>query len=93
MDEIPQSKITSPPYIVEITSLGRTIITEVMNCFILDGWKIINVVTDGFLARSPEDKVITENDINNIVKKYIDDVRFPTFKKMESCTRKIRGKI
>ncbi|WP_336015545.1 hypothetical protein [Fusobacterium polymorphum] len=92
MDEIPHSKITSPPFIVEITSLGRTIITEVMNCFILDGWKIINVVTDGFLARSPEDKVITENDINNIVKKYIDDVRFPTLKRWKAALERLGEK-
>lgn len=80
MEVIPQSRITSPPYIVEITSFGRTVITEIMNCFILEKYKIINVVTDGFLVQSPNDKIINNADINNIIDKYINDKRFPNLK-------------
>ena len=80
MEVIPQSRITSAPYIVEITSFGRTVITEVMNCFILENYKIINVVTDGFLVQSPNNISITNVDINNIINKYINDKRFPNLK-------------
>lgn len=80
MEVIPQSRITSPPYIVEITSFGRTVITEVMNCFILENYKIINVVTDGFLVQTPNNINITNKDINEIVTKYKNDKRFPNLK-------------
>lgn len=80
MEVIPQSRITSAPYITEITSFGRTVITEVMNCFILENYKIINVVTDGFLVQTPNNINITNKDINEIVTKYKNDKRFPNLK-------------
>ena len=89
MEVIPQSRITSPPYIVEITSLGRTIITEVMNAFILDGYRIINVVTDGFLAQSPANKKVTNEDINSIVEKYKNDKRFPTLNRWSKALNEL----
>ena len=81
MSETPQSRITSAPYIVELTSLGRTIITEVMNIFILEGYRLINVVTDGFLVQSPKNKTITDEEINSLIDKYIQDKRFPTLQR------------
>ena len=81
MSETPQSRITSAPYIVELTSLGRTIITEVMNIFILEGYRLINVVTDGFLVQSPNNKTVTDEEINSLIDKYIQDKRFPTLQR------------
>lgn len=92
MEVIPQSRITSPPYIVEITSFGRTVITEVMNCFILENYKIINVVTDGFLVQSPNDKIINNTDINNIIDKYINDKRFPNLKIWVQALKRLNEK-
>lgn len=80
MQEISQSQISSSPLVATITSLSRTVITEVMNIFILEGFFIINVVTDGFLAQSPNNIEIDNNTINNIVEKYINDKRFPHLK-------------
>ena len=80
MEVIPQSRITSAPYITEITSFGRTVIAEIMNCFILENYKIINVVTDGFLVQTPNNISINNDDINNIINKYINDKRFPNLK-------------
>lgn len=79
-EEISQSRISSSPIVSTITSLSRTIITEVMNAFILEGYTILNVVTDGFLVQSPNDIVIDNEIINSIVYKYADDKRFPTLK-------------
>lgn len=81
MNEIPQSRVSSPVYITCLTALGRVIITEIMNIFIIEGWELINVVTDGFLARSPENKIFSNSDINNIVLKYVGDTRFKTLKR------------
>ena len=80
MQEISQSQISSSPLVATITSLSRTVITEVMNIFILEGFFIINVVTDGFLAQTPNNIEINNNTINNIVEKYINDKRFPHLK-------------
>ena len=80
MQEISQSQISSSPLVATITSLSRTVITEVMNIFILEGFSIINVVTDGFLAQTPNNIEIDNNTINNIVEKYINDKRFPHLK-------------
>ena len=85
MSETPQSKITSAPYIVELTSLGRTIITEVMNVFIIEGYRVINVVTDGFMVQSPNNKEITTEEINIIVNKYVLDDRFPSLYKWQQA--------
>lgn len=79
-EEISQSRISSPPIVTTITSLSRTIITEVMNAFILEGYTILNVVTDGFLVQSPNNIEIDNEIINSIVYKYADDKRFPTLK-------------
>lgn len=79
-EEISQSRISSPPIVTTITSLSRTIITEVMNAFILDGYTILNVVTDGFLVQTPNNIEIDNEIINSIVYKYADDKRFPTLK-------------
>lgn len=79
-EEISQSRISSSPIVATITSLSRTIITEVMNAFILEGYKLINVVTDGFLVQTPNDIVIDNEIINSIVYKYADDKRFPTLR-------------
>ena len=79
-EEISQSRISSPPIVTTITSLSRTIITEVMNAFILEGYTILNVVTDGFLVQTPNNIVIDNEIINSIVYKYADDNRFPTLK-------------
>lgn len=85
MSETPQSRITSAPYIVELTSLGRTIITEVMNVFIIEGYRLINVVTDGFLVQSPNNKTITDEEINSLIDKYIQDKRFPTLQRWKQA--------
>lgn len=85
MSETPQSKITSAPYIVELTSLGRTIITEVMNIFILEGYRLINVVTDGFLVQSPNNKIVTNEEINSLIDKYVQDKRFPTLERWKQA--------
>lgn len=79
-EEISQSRISSSPIVSTITSLSRTIITEVMNAFILEGYTILNVVTDGFLVQSPNNTEIDNKIINDIVYKYADDKRFPTLK-------------
>ena len=79
-EEISQSRISSSPIVSTITSLSRTIITEVMNAFILEGYTILNVVTDGFLVQSPNNTEIDNKIINDIVHKYTDDKRFPTLK-------------
>ena len=79
-EEISQSRISSSPIITTITSLSRTIITEVMNAFILEGYTIINVVTDGFLVQSPNNIAVNNEIINSIVYKYASDKRFPTLK-------------
>lgn len=79
-EEISQSRISSPPIVTTITSLSRTIITEVMNAFILEGYTILNVVTDGFLVQTPNNIEIDNEIINSIVYKYADDKRFPTLK-------------
>ena len=79
-EEISQSRISSSPIVSTITSLSRTIITEVMNAFILEGYTILNVVTDGFLVQSPNNTEIDNKIINDIVHKYADDKRFPTLK-------------
>lgn len=79
-EEISQSRISSSPIITTITSLSRVIITEVMNAFILEGYSLINVVTDGFLVQSPNNTEIDNKNINDIVYKYADDKRFPTLK-------------
>ena len=79
-EEISQSRISSSPIVTIITSLSRTIITEVMNAFILEGYTIINVVTDGFLVQTPNNIVINDEIINSIVYKYASDKRFPTLK-------------
>ena len=79
-EEISQSRISSSPIVTTITSLSRTIITEVMNAFILEGYTILNVVTDGFLVQSPNNTEIDNKIINDIVYKYADDKRFPTLK-------------
>lgn len=79
-EEISQSRISSSPIVTTITSLSRTIITEVMNTFILEGYRLINVVTDGFLVQSPNNIEINNKNINDIVYKYADDKRFPTLK-------------
>lgn len=79
-EEISQSRISSPPIVTTITSLSRTIITEVMNAFILEGYTILNVVTDGFLVQTPNNNEIDNEIINSIVYKYADDKRFPTLK-------------
>lgn len=79
-EEISQSRISSSPIVTTITSLSRTIITEVMNAFILEGYKLINVVTDGFLVQTPNNTEIDNKTINDIVYKYADDKRFPTLK-------------
>ena len=92
MDDIPQSKVSCPPYITELTSVGRTVITEVMNCFILEGWEIMNVVTDGFLARSPNNKIVTPEDINNIIEKYKNDDRFPTLNRWTEAVKSLEEK-
>lgn len=92
MNTIPKSKVSSPAYITELTSLGRVVITEVMNIFILEGWAIMNVVTDGFLARSPEDKVFTTEDLNTTVRKYINDSRFPTLKRWVEAVTSLNEK-
>lgn len=80
MQEISQSQISSSPLVATITSLSRTVITEVMNIFILENFSIINVVTDGFLVQTPNNIEIDNNTINNIVEKYINDKRFPHLK-------------
>ena len=80
MQEISQSQISSSPLVATITSLSRTVITEVMNIFILEDFSIINVVTDGFLVQTPNNIEIDNNTINNIVEKYINDKRFPHLK-------------
>lgn len=80
MQEISQSQISSSPLVATITSLSRTVITEVMNIFILENFSIINVVTDGFLVQTPNNVEIDNNTINNIVEKYINDKRFPHLK-------------
>ena len=92
MNDIPQSKVSCPPYITELTSVGRTVITEVMNCFILEGWEIMNVVTDGFLARSPNNKIVTPEDINNIIEKYKNDHRFPTLNRWTVAVKSLEEK-
>lgn len=79
-EEISQSRISSSPIITTITSLSRVIITEVMNAFILEGYRLINVVTDGFLVQTPNNTEIDNKTINDIVYKYADDKRFPTLK-------------
>ena len=79
-EEISQSRISSSPIITTITSLSRVIITEVMNAFILEDYRLINVVTDGFLVQSPNNIEINNKNINDIVYKYADDKRFPTLK-------------
>lgn len=79
-EEISQSRISSPPIVTTITSLSRTIITEIMNAFILEGYTILNVVTDGFLVQTPNNIEIDNEIINSIVYKYADDKRFPTLK-------------
>lgn len=79
-EEISQSRISSPPIVTTITSLSRTIITEVMNAFVLEGYTILNVVTDGFLVQTPNNTEIDNKNINDIVYKYADDKRFPTLK-------------
>lgn len=85
MSETPQSRITSAPYVVELTSLGRTIITEVMNVFIIEGYRLINVVTDGFLVQSPNNKTVTDEEINSLIDKYIQDKRFPTLQRWKQA--------
>lgn len=92
MSETPQSRITSAPYIVELTSLGRTIITEVMNIFILEGYRLINVVTDGFLVQSPNNKTITNEEINSLIDKYIQDKRFPTLQRWKQALDRLGEK-
>lgn len=92
MEEISTSKITSAPYIVEITSLGRTIITECMNIFIIEGYTVINVVTDGFLVQSPNNKIIDDVEINSIIKKYIGDNRFPSLRKWSEALKRLGEK-
>ena len=79
-EEISQSRISSSPIVTTITSLSRTIITEVMNAFILEGYSLINVVTDGFLVQTPNNIVIDNEIINSIVYKYANDKRFPHLK-------------
>lgn len=92
MDEITASKITSAPYISEITSLARTIITECMNIFIIEGYTVINVVTDGFLVQSPNNKIIDDEEINTIIKKYIGDKRFPSLNKWSKALERLGEK-
>lgn len=92
MDEIPHSRITSAPYVIEITSLARTIITECMNIFISEGYKVINVVTDGFMVQTPENKKITDEEINNIIKKHINDDMFPSLYKWSKALDKLGEK-
>lgn len=89
MQEISQSQISSSPLVATITSLSRTVITEVMNIFILEGFSIINVVTDGFLVQTPNDIEIDNNTINNIVEKYINDKRFPHLKIWKSGLKRL----
>jgi hypothetical protein len=90
--EVNQSQISSPPIVNSITGLSRVTITEVMNIFINEGFKIINVVTDGFLIQTPKNIKIDEKFINNIVEKYIEDKRFPTLKIWKDSLKRLGEK-
>jgi len=68
--KIPMSLITNAPYVMTITSMGRAVITEIMNLFKARGFDIVNVVTDGFILSTGLE--ISDDDLNGMI---LEDVK------------------